>query len=720
MTDCGVILVKVLIQRASALVLAVCFPMLNAQAVEGLTGEPLPNRADESLEETVVVGIRQRLSRAGTLKDVIQKTEVIDEVLLEARQAVNLSQAVAASPGVRVSNECSMCGVKRIMLNGMRGEHTTILTDGVPLHTMLAGYYAVDALATTGISQIEVARGAGASLIAPEAIGGTINVISVTPDKTGLKFDLALEEDDGYFFSALGTLVSDDGRHRASLVTQLDSHDKVDSDNNGVSEAPLQDNRNFNVRVSSDLSDRDNVTVRAAYIDSEIFGGPTDRDSISALLSDYDGVESEQLFANNDVRDQFIGKPWETAEWIDTTRQEFSASWLREFSADYNASLTVAYSEHEQDSFYEGFDYRAKDELTYLDFRNNLRLGDRHLLTFGVDQRDEKMRSESDAGELSDRYVEDSFDYKVTGVYVQDSWSVTDAFELALVLRVDTLNADFVAPQKPGTEIDETVFAPRMDARYQHSLAWASRFSVGKGYRAPLSFFETDHGILDAGDGFAIDIDSIEESLSFNYALSYEGEQLTTTLSLAHTEVDNLASMDETEDGVPLLTQMDEQAAVSSFDLALGYRVNDYLNLAANFERFDYDREFSESYAIAPIEERAVLTVDYNRGDWSAFATAMWVGSRNLSRYGYDGFDIFDSQPKSTNAEAYWTLDMRISRDFGERFTGYVGAYNLFDRTQAGDMQSPLFWDADGGYDVGYIYGPLRGREIYAGIQIRM
>jgi hypothetical protein len=44
---------------------------------------------------------------------------------------------------------------------------------------------------------------------------------------------------------------------------------------------------------------------------------------------------------------------------------------------------------------------------------------------------------------------------------------------------------------------------------------------------------------------------------------------------------------------------------------------------------------------------------------------------------------------------------------------------NLLDYTQAGDEDTPLFYDADGGYDVGYIYGPLRGRQMYAGLQAK-
>ena len=533
------------------------------------------------MEQVIVTGVRQRLHEAGTLMDVIQKTEVVDEHLIEARQAVNLSQAVAISPGVRVNNECSMCGVKRIMLNGLRGEHTTILTDGIPLHTMLAGYYAVDALATTGVSRIEVARGAGASLIAPEAIGGTINVISKEATRSTLELDGMIEEGDAYLFSGFGALVSEDGRHRTTLVTQIDRHEKLDGDDNGVSEAPLQDNLNVVVRQSSDFTDRDNVTLRVAFTDSEIFGGPMSHDNIDDLLADFDGVESDALFEGGDVREQYIGKAWETAEWIDTERLEVSGTWLHEFSARYNAALSAAYSEHDQDSFYEGFDYAAVDELVYLDFRNNLSLTDRHLLTFGIDRRDEQMRSDSVAGSESDRYVEDSFDYLVTGLYLQDRWTATDRLDLVLAVRVDQVKADFIAEEKPGTEIDKTVVAPRFDLRYRHSDAWASRVSAGRGYRAPLSFFETDHGILDAGDGFAIDIDELEKSLSGTYALSYDGSRLNGTLSLAYTEVDNLAALDETEDGVPLLTQLDETASVFVSDIALGYDLTDSLTLGS-------------------------------------------------------------------------------------------------------------------------------------------
>ncbi|KAF7774183.1 hypothetical protein PCIT_a0584 [Pseudoalteromonas citrea] len=40
---------------------------------------------------------------------------------------------------------------------------------------------------------------------------------------------------------------------------------------------------------------------------------------------------------------------------------------------------------------------------------------------------------------------------------------------------------------------------------------------------------------------------------------------------------------------------------------------------------------------------------------------------------------------------------------------------NLFDYNQGSEGSSPLLFDDEGGYDVTYIYAPLRGWLIYAG-----
>lgn len=685
------------------------------------------------VEEIQVTGVRQRLEQAGVLTDAIMKTEVIGALTIENKNAVNLSEAIANTPGVRVSNECSMCGVKRIMLNGMKGEQTTILVDGLPVHTMISGFYAVDAIATSGVDRIEIARGAGASLIAPEAIGGTINVITREAMENGAELDISGGEHGNERLGFVGTAVSEDNATGITVIGQRDVRDQVDEDNNKVSEAPFQENTSLIARISHDFNLQNNLVLRVANIESEIFGGPMLGElyadgkvsSIGTVLNGFDNAADDdfELFTAGDVRNDYVGKAWQTTEWIKTERDEISLSWLSELNDKWNMTLSGSFAEHLQDSFYEGFDYYAEDEMTYLDARFNLVASSEHLITFGIDNRNEEMRSDSRSGKSNPDYIADSFDYDVAGFYIQDTWQASDKFELAFALRFDQIEADFVDPNKPGVEIDENITSPRLDMRYLHNDQWTSRFSAGRGYRAPLSFFETDHGILDGELGFVIDVDELERSNSFTYALSYSGSYVTFTTSLASTEVENLAALDETPDDVPLLTQLDKDASVTTADIALGFQPIDNLTLNITLENFDYDEAFKSSYAIAPIEQRMTFNADWEVAGWDLFANLVWVGSRELNDYGIEGYNtadaagVVDSSVKTSNAPAYWTLDLKISKELSENFSIYIGANNVTDYTQVVDEDGPLFFDADAAYDVAYIYGPLRGREAYLGLK---
>jgi len=671
------------------------------------------------IEETLVTGLRDRLISSGRLQDVIQKTEVLDSTLIDARQALNLSQAIQHQPGVRVSNECSMCGAKRVMLNGMRGEHTTILVDGLPTHTMISGFYAVDALGTAGIDRIEIARGAGASLIAPEAIGGTINVITKDATENYLEADISMGQHGYQAVQAYATGISSDGKTGLTLIAQYDTHDQEDGDKNGVSEKPFQENSSITARLSHDINDNNNVMVRVSKVNSEVFGGPVLGDvvqSIGAALASYDGIESEHLFEGGNVNNRYIGKPWETTEWVDTTRDEMYVKWLTEWSDTLSGEFAWSYSDHTQDSFYEGIDYYAENTMNYYRAHFDWLWHSDNVLTFGVDRREETLRSQTQALESVEQFVSDSFNYDTLGFFVQNTWTPALPVELSAVVRVDKVKADFIDPKKPGIEIDKAFVAPRFDARFFHTTALTSRLSVGRGYRAPLSFFESEHGILDAELGYLIDVSELEQSLSANYALSYEGEKLDATLSLAYTRLDNLASLGATDEGVPILTQLDEKARVITSDIVLGYAITDDWSLRFSFEKFDYDDAFKASYAIAPIEQRVTFGTEYQWNQVFFNLDAVWYGGRNLRNYDYHGFD--DAQEtiaKPLDAPSYTLMNAKISYAVSQHFNVYAGANNLLNYTQVRKSSSPLMYR--GGYDVAYIYGPMDAREFYTGVK---
>ena len=104
-----------------------------------------------------------------------------------------------------------------------------------------------------------------------------------------------------------------------TFIGQYDKQDQEDHDNNGVSEAPFIENMSLTTFLTQDVSDSSNVQLRISKVQSEIFGGPIIGEvvkSIGSAIAAYDGEKSTNLFEDDDVRKQFIGKPWETLEWI--------------------------------------------------------------------------------------------------------------------------------------------------------------------------------------------------------------------------------------------------------------------------------------------------------------------------------------------------------------------------------------------------------------------
>lgn len=684
----------------------------------------------EVIDEIIVTeSLRGRMEQAGTLKNVIERTEQIGAEVLQSSRSTNLTEAMQASPGVIVANECSMCGYKRIQLNGLKAEHTNIVIDSLPTHTILSGFYAIDAIATTGVDRIEVARGSGASLTTPEAIGGVVNVITTETINNTLSIDLSGGEEGFKQLGILGTLANNDGSARLTLIGQYDERDQFDADNNGVSENPYMQNNQTTARLSWDFSNTDNLTLRISSAQQEVFGGPvigSVTPSIEVAIASEALGEAPQLFVGDDVRNQYIGNAWETTEWVDTDRLELSASWLHEINSDWNFTLSGSLADHEQDSFYEAFDYAADDEMSYLDLHFNYALNEDHLLTFGVDDRSEELVSVSVAGQAANTdgdpdtvYVNDNFEYNLRGFYIQDSWNLVDDIEIKMALRYDNIEADFTDLSKPGVEIDESIFSPRLDARYFHNDFLTSRFSIGRGFRAPLSFFETDHGLLDAAKGFEVDVNELERSLSTSYSLSYEGNVLTATASITQTDVENLSTLDETTAGVPLLTQLTEDASVLSTDIAVGWQATETLLLNLNASKFNHGDSFKSSYGVATTEEKINLTADWDYAAWEVYGALTWIGSRNLRDYGYEGYnDAAATIAKTTNAPSFQWVDLRIAKEIYDGTYLYVGGNNIFDQSQVGDEDTPLMFDAHGAYDVAYIYNLLRGRELYAGIQV--
>lgn len=95
--------------------------------------------------------------------------------------ACSLADGLDFQPGVRVENDCQNCGFTQVRINGLDGHYSQILMNSRPVFSALAGVYGLEQIPANMIDRIEVMRGGGSALFGSSAIGGTINIITKDP-----------------------------------------------------------------------------------------------------------------------------------------------------------------------------------------------------------------------------------------------------------------------------------------------------------------------------------------------------------------------------------------------------------------------------------------------------------------------------------------------------------------------------------------------------------
>jgi outer membrane receptor for ferrienterochelin and colicin len=649
----------------------------------------------------------------GSLKDLVEATEIITKKDLQQSQSATLAEAIDKQAGVSVTTGCSICGLKRVQLNGLKGEHTTVLIDGIPFNSTVSSFYGMDAIGTADIESIEIARGSGASLTAPEAIGGTINIIPRKPHGNGIEIDTSMGTLGTKNYSLLGEALSADKKTGILISASYHAQDQVDNDHNGVSESPSMENQSLSLMLTHEFSKYDSVELKAAHFTSNVFGGTMLPES--SAVSSYDPLHNDVAFAGGNVQNRLLSNPMSALERINTKRDEIYLKERHFLNSDMNLQTTLAYAQQSQDSLYEGADYGNVDKTYFGDLKIDHALNANHFLTYGTDAKVETARSASQVYYVEQNREKDDFDYTALGVYGQDAWMIDDKNELTLAIRGAKITTNWRAQTAKGNEIDDTLLVPRLHYRHNHTNDLTSRFSAGMGYRSPLTFFESEHGLLDSG--FAMEITALEKSKGANYSLTYKANGLSLTASAAYTQVENLAYIDDAS-GIPTLKNLSQNVNVKNGDIVVGYALNDALTLSGSYEMYQYDEAYKEHLSLAAIEQRARFSIDYDINGWELYTEATYVGARDLAPYNYiDRYnDDLATSPKKSTAPAYTTVDLKLTKQLDKNFSLYAGAKNIFNYVQT-NIESPLFYDANGGFDSAHIWGPLRGRMVYAGMK---
>ena len=665
----------------------------------------------------VVHGQRRDLDRMGALTNAIQPTQVVTPEAIRRKNADDLSQAIVDEPGVEVLTSDASCAFKQVQINGLGTEHTTVLVDGLPIYSIVTGFYGVDALTTAGLAGIEISRGPGASLLAPGAIGGAIDIRLQTPREPGFTADVAGGNDDWRRLTFSATTRTDDGNLGLVTAGHFFQQGQQEAGNSGTTASPSLKDESGLVKIDGTLGQDVYWDARAIRSHSEIFGGVASSDFAAVTSTQPNDVH----FVGNDVRNAYDGSPRSIVEWVNTDRTEVAGSLSWDSHGSGIWQLRAGWAGQSQASVYEDdADYYNDDNATIADLRWVGTLGP-HTVTLGADGTYEYMRSQSQTYFIADSITPDSFNSLLGGLYAQDVWNFGRKRDLSVAVRADDARVDWIdKPARP--QIDYWLVSPRANLRWEFLDGLDGRISAGRGWHAPETFFEIDHNILN--NGFDIDVHSLEKAWGAGGSLSLERPKWGISGSMYGTLLTNLAYVDES--GVrPVLRNDSATLPFLSMDAEGSLLPFPWLKLGLGVDHQEIPDRYKKIEPVAAVETdiRGRFDVKVGPIDWSG--DVVWTAPRDLTLYGYggqyNGYNPTDSTafaPKRSHAPAFAVVNTKLDWLVRKEITLYVGAENLFDYTQtisAGD--SPQFFDAQGNYNASHIWGPLRGRQLYLGLR---
>lgn len=662
-------------------------------------------------------------------KESVVKKEILKKSDITHKNATSLAKAVDLEPGVQTTLTCANCGSQRITLNGMRGENTTILMDGIPAFSSVSSFYGMEAIPMVGVSHLEIMRGAGASLTAPEAIGGAINIVTLTPNEN--KFSYQVRGGSNQYLNQ--ELLGSYGDHKGGtlVAAQMNMMGSFDKDDNNVTESSRQTQKSVFVKKENRIGDKIKASARVGYQELELLGGTTKAFRPTSYPANIDTLED--FGSDRDIRNKYTGDLSKIADRIRLNRIDGGGNVSYHLNADTNLKGSFAIAKQVQKSIYShGYDYNNEDTFRFFDLKLNSVINDYHFLTVGVDHRNEYMRSSSDYLYNVSHYKKDSFQFKTVGLYIQDEWYISDNDELNLIVRFDHLNVEWDDKRLIHDRLEKTAIAPRIHYKRIHNENFSSRFAYGVGYRAPLSMFESQHGTNE--EGFELDITKLELAHNFTYTLNRESDNSSSAFSFAWTRLEHMAYADE-ETSPVVFKNSDEVMNIKTLGLLHVQKITPDWSLESSIDWFMLPDNYKAKLPTAAQETRARIVSDYHFGNNEFVVMANITGPRKLSPYGYYknyntlqddpdpmSFDKIPVNQKRQKAPAFYTLDVFYQKQF-TKFSWLVGVNNLLDYTQTKDGESPLAWRTHLNHahlDNRHVWGPNTGRVVYTGLKIEL
>lgn len=658
---------------------------------------------DFEIEEDAVAldGVVVSANRSETTRRLAPTlVNVVDLKLFEQTNSTTLAQGLSFQPGVRVESNCQNCGFQQVRINGLDGPYTQILLDSRPIFSALSGVYGIEQIPASMIERVEVMRGGGSALFGSSAIAGTINIITKEPIRNSGMLSHTLTGIGGNAFdnstSLNASLVTDDQRAGLYIFGQNRHRAAYDHDDDGYSEIPKLHGQTVGFR---------------SYLKTSLY---------SKLTFEYHHME--EFRRGGDL----LNRPPHEANIAEQVEHSINGGGLKfdYFSPDEKHRFNVfASAQHiDRNSYYGGGQdpnaYGKTDDLNWM-------AGSQYIYSFGkciFMPSDFTVGIEFNQDKLKDnmwgynRQVNQTV--KIGSAFLQNEWK-NDKWGILIGGRLDKHNL-----------IDNIIFSPRANLRFNPTEDINFRLSYSSGFRAPQAFDEDLHIENVGGSVAMIQLsDNLKEERSQSFSASADvyqrlGDfQVNFLVEGFFTKLNDVFALTDAEEENGILTRVRYNAPGArvmglTLEGKLAYRNLFQFQAGLTLQQSHYD-EAHEWNPEAPKVKKMMRTPN-TYGYFTATYTPIKPLSVTLSGT-YTGSMLVPHEagviekPMTVMTKKFADIGLKAAYDFklykSINLQVNAGVQNIFNSYQNDFDKGP-------DRDSGYIYGPSLPRSFFAGVKI--
>jgi len=633
--------------------------------------------AENELEEFVIEG---RELNNSMIKPI--NVETIGDKELKKAACCNLAESFESNASVDVVYPDAVSGARAIQMLGLSGVYTQLLTENTPLTRGLSANYGLSFIPGPWIQSIQITKGVGSVVNGYESMSGQINVEYLKPEE---------DKTDNLFVNLYGNAM---GRGEANVHYRKKFNDKISTMLFIHSNTYFTKNdHNLDGFLDNPLSKQINVMNRWKRQTKKT-------EQVLGLRALYDEKTGGQVNYNpdtdfNTTNAYGIGVTTRLVEGF------FKNGFLFPESATRSMGIIASGKHHAYDSYFGLRKYTAEQNSGYANIifqdvfkttLHNYKAG----LSFLYDQ-------------FKENYNDSVFQRteQVPGAFFEYTYT-----DIEKVTAMGGIRADY--HNLYGVKI-----TPRVHLRYTVGAKTTFRASAGTGFRTPNIFIENAAALASSR---IVDIRETllpEETMNAGGSITrrfmFLENEASLNIDYYYTQFINQVVVDLEDVNKVSFYNLDGKSFSHSVQADVDLMFFKGFTVKAAYKNYLVRSTYSGIEKDKPMvpKHRVMMNISYHTPSkkWKFDFISNWYG---LSRVPSTAQNLPEFQ-FSEKSKEYYIVHFQITKLF-KRFELYGGVENLLNFTQHDAILAAS--DPFGNnFDASLIWGPLNGRNFYAGLR---